>query len=346
MTREAMDHLWNPTGALEHPVTRIAACAVVGALVLAPLAMLGLGRRMDEKTRKDVWTRYWTWVVIAPVMFVPILLGAGPAIATVTIVSILCYREFARATGLFRERLSSAIVALGIILVGLAALDNWYNLFLILPAWFTVGLAAGNVLADRPSGYIQRTALASVGFLLFGSGLGHLAFMANARVPGDLNWDYRPLMCMVILTLQFNDIAAYVCGKSFGRRHLFPHTSPNKTLGGHIGALVLTTALSVWLGRMVFAGTALAGWGHLVTIGMVLSVGGQLGDLVLGSIKRDLGVKDLASTLPGHGGVSDRFNNALITAPVIFHYVNFFLHVAPAEPIRIFTGGAVGTGAG
>lgn len=344
MTSEAMNHLWNPTGAMEHPVTRIAAAAVVGALVLAPLAMAALGRRMDEKTRKDVWTRYWTWVVIAPVMFVPILLGAGPAIGMMTIVSILCYREFARATGLFRERLTSAIAAMGILLVGLAALDNWYNLFLVLPAWFTVGLAAGNVLADRPAGYIQRTALASVGFLLFGSGLGHLAYIANARLPGDAGWDYRPLMCMVILALQFNDIAAYVCGKSFGRRHIFPHTSPNKTLGGHLGALVLTTALSVWLGRMVFAGTPLAAWGHLVAIGIILSVGGQLGDLVLGSIKRDLGVKDLAHTLPGHGGVSDRFNNALITAPALFHYVNFFLHVAPAEPLRIFTGGAAGGG--
>src|SRR5262245_26126074 len=179
-------------------------------------------------------------------------------------------------------------------------------------------IAAAEVLRDSPSGYIQRVSLAAVGFLLFGAGLGHLGYMAN-----DAN--YRPLLCMLILCVQLSDIAGYVCGKSFGRRKVFPKTSPNKTLGGHLGALVIVTPLAAWLGHMVCRGTPADTPLKLIGLGLLIAVGAQLGDLVLGSIKRDLGIKDMAATLPGHGGFLDRFNSLLLVAPAAFHYLGYFV---------------------
>ena len=67
-------------------------------------------------------------------------------------------------------------------------------------------------------------------------------------------------------------------------------------------------------------------------------IGAQFGDLVLGSIKRDLGVKDLAGTLPGHGGISDRVNSLLLVAPAAFHFVGYLVGVGLDKPARIFTG--------
>lgn len=330
--------LWSPTHAFDHPVTLWVTAAAAGALALCPLLLIAMAHAglVSPQTRADMRTRYLTWLVIAPCLIVPLLLGAGPAIAMVTVASVLCYREFARATGLFRHRLTSGIVALGILAIGFASLDNWYGLFIALPAWFIIALLALNTLLDQPSGYIQRTALASFAFLLFGSGLGHLGFLANANLPGGI--DYRPLLLTLLACLQLNDIIAYCCGKAFGRRHLFPNTSPRKTLGGHIGATILTTALAAILLSLVFRGTHLASPRHVVALGLIISLGGQLGDLVLGSIKRDLGLKDLSALLPGHGGVSDRFNNALLVAPAIFHYLNYAAHIVPSTPARIFTG--------
>jgi len=71
-----------------------------------------------------------------------------------------------------------------------------------------------------------------------------------------------------------------------------------------------------------------------------LSIGGQLGDLVLGSIKRDIGIKDMAATLPGHGGVLDRVNSLLLVAPAAGHYLSYFGGLQYDRMPRIITGAA------
>ena len=325
-----IDYLFSFKGAFAQPATRALVLIVVGAFALAPLAMLALRGRMSEATRRDAWVRYRTWLLIAPAFLVPVLFTPATAIVAVAVVSILCYREFARATGLFRERALSAIVAAGIVLVACASLDHWYGLFAALTPLTVIVIAAAAVLPDSPKGYLQRVSLASVAFLLFGSGLGHLGYIANDP-------HYRAILLLLLVSVQLNDIFAYVCGKSFGRRKLFPHTSPGKTLGGHLGALVLTTAFAAAMGHLVFEGTALDRWPALVALGLIISVGGQLGDLVLGSIKRDIGVKDMAATLPGHGGFLDRMNSSLLVAPAVFHFVGYALGYGVDRAPRVFS---------
>ena len=193
-------------------------------------------------------------------------------------------------------------------------------------------MAAVAVLSDQPKGYIQRVALGCFGFLLFGVCLGHLGYMAN-------DVDYRPIILLLLLGVELNDVFAYLAGKSFGRRKLAPHTSPGKTMGGMAGALVGTTTLVAVLGHLVFAGSAMEGILPLIGLGLVISVAGQLGDLVLSSIKRDLGLKDMGRALPGHGGLLDRFDSLILVAPAFFHYVGYFRGFGLEQPTRIFTGG-------
>jgi phosphatidate cytidylyltransferase len=248
------------------------------------------------------------------------------------LLSLLCYREYARATGLFREKTISLMVVLGILLITFSILDNWYRFFVALSPLTIAALAAAAILADRPKGYIQRVALGTFGFALFGACLGHLGYLANDE-------NYRPLLLLTLVTVELNDVFAYISGKTLGRRKLAPNTSPNKTIGGAVGALVLTTLLVVALGWFVFRGTVLASLGHLIFLGILISVVGQLGDLMLSSIKRDLGLKDMAATIPGHGGLLDRFDSVLLVAPAVFHYVNYFVGVGVDQPVRIWTGG-------
>ncbi|HZE99513.1 MAG TPA: phosphatidate cytidylyltransferase, partial [Planctomycetota bacterium] len=121
-------------------------------------------------------------------------------------------------------------------------------------------------------------------------------------------------------------------------RKLVPHTSPGKTLGGHLGALVLTTPLVAVIAHFVFLGTDLDKPGWLILLGVLVSVSGQLGDLMLSSIKRDLGIKDMGSIIPGHGGVLDRVNSLLLAAPAVFHYVGYFVGFGLDQTPRILTG--------
>lgn len=329
----ALDTLLDSTGALASPVTRGVVLAVAIALVVTPLAVLGLqaAKKLDATTRADIWRRYFTWLWLTPLIVGPIVWCPLSAVLMITAASVLCYREFARATGLFRERAVSAIVVIGILLLAFAALDRWYGLFVAITPLVVSALAIVPILPDQPKGYLQRLSLASVGYLLFGAGLMHLAFMTADPL-------YRPILCTLFLCSQISDIAAYCTGKAFGRRRLFPNTSPNKTLGGHIGALLVTAPLAAWLTHLTFTGTAFDRLGLLIAFGVLIAVCAQFGDLVLGSIKRDLGVKDLAVTLPGHGGVSDRFNSLLAVAVVAFHSIQYIVGFGSNSPIRIFTG--------
>jgi phosphatidate cytidylyltransferase len=315
-----------------HPVSLGLVGVVVFLLALAPLIFLALGKRADDKLRADLWTRWRSWLVLAPLMLGPILLGRLPAIVGVGVLGVLCYREFARATGLFRERTVSAVVALGILLITFASADHWYGFFVALTSLTSSLIVIAALFGDEPKGYIQRVALGVFAFLLFGVCLGHFGYFANDR-------SGQPLMLTVLLCVELNDVFAYCCGKLFGRRKLCPGTSPNKTIGGALGAAVLTTALAGTLFHFILAGTVLDRWWHLGALGLLLSLCGQWGDLVLSSIKRDLGLKDMAALIPGHGGLLDRFDSLLFVGPALFHYIGYFQGIGLDQPARVFTGG-------
>jgi phosphatidate cytidylyltransferase len=188
------------------------------------------------------------------------------------------------------------------------------------------------ILRDQPQGYIQRVALGVLGFALFGSCLGHLGYLGNDR-------NYRPMVILVFLSVELNDVFAFVAGKTLGNRKLLPNTSPKKTIAGAVGALVLTTLLVMGVGPFVFQGTVLASPIHTAILGVLVSIIGQFGDLMLSSIKRDLGIKDMAATIPGHGGLLDRFDSVILVAPAVFHYINYFVGVGTDTAPHVLTGG-------
>ncbi len=302
-----------------HPVAFWIAAGIATALALTPLFFLALqvaGKDTPE-LRADLWTRYKSWLLLAPLMVGPLLLGRIPAILGVAVLGAMCYREFARAIGLFRHRAVSGVVSLGIALITFAIADQWYGFFNALTSLLVCAIVIVALLADNPQNYIQRVALGIFCFLLFGVCLGHFSYFANDQLGA-------PIQLAILLCVELNDIFAYCTGKAFGRRKLSPQTSPKKTVGGALGALVLTTALFATLMHFIFAGGRLDCPLHLIALGVLLSLTGQCGDLVMSSIKRDLGIKDMAATIPGHGGLLDRFDSLLFVGPALFHYVQYF----------------------
>lgn len=333
MNEKGFDRLLNFHHAFASDATIWLIAIPAAILAVAPLLILlaiHLGK-LDDKKRAELWDRYRAWLVLVPVMAVPVLLGAAWTMLAVTVLSLLCYREYARATGLFREKFMSILVVLGILAIGFTVIDHWYQLFVALVPLTVAVLAGIPVVQDRPEGYIQRVALAIFGFALFGSGLGHLGYMANDA-------DYRPRVLLVLVAVELNDVAAFISGKLFGRRKLCPNTSPNKTAAGALGAVVVTTLFVILMGPKVFPGTALANPLLLGLLGLIISIVGQFGDLVLSSIKRDLGLKDMGATIPGHGGLLDRFDSLILVAPAVFHFVGYFVGFGLDQPICIFSG--------
>ena len=332
MTADTAHRWFAVRDALDHPLVRSAVVAVAVTLAVFPVLLLAVRRRLSGRLARDLWDRYRSWLVLAPLMFVPVLLGAAATIAAVGVLSLACYREFARATGLFRHPVTSGTVALGLLAVTFAVADHWWDMFVALPAIWIAVVAATALLADRPADYLQRVALGTVAFLLFGVCLGHLGYLANDRL-------YRPVLVWLVLCVECSDVAAYAAGHAIGGRKLAPRTSPNKTVGGAVAALACTTVLAVVLGRFGLAGTGVDTARRLLPLGVLLGVSAQLGDLTLSSVKRNLNIKDWSATFPGHGGLLDRFNSLLFAAPAALHYVGYFHGVGLDQPMRVLTGG-------
>jgi phosphatidate cytidylyltransferase len=334
MNPTTQERLFGTSHAFDSGVVRFLIFGLAGLLIICPIvmALLSLTKKTSDKTNKELWDRYKSWLIFIPMMFGPVLLGGAYVIAGVFLLALFCYREFARATGLFREPWISLVVDLGIAALTFAAADHWYAFFVALPPITISLMAAAALVSDRPKGYIQRVALGIFAYMLFGVCCGHIAYFANDS-------DYRPMLLWMISAVGLNDIFAYVVGKTLGRRKLAPNTSPNKTIAGAVGAVLLTTTYAALLGHYVFAGSALDRPGHLIVLGLILSAAGQLGDLTLSSIKRDLGIKDWADTFPGHGGLLDRFNSLLFAAPAAFYYIGYIRGIGLNQPMQIFTVG-------
>ena len=118
------------------------------------------------------------------------------------------------------------------------------------------------------------------------------------------------------------DSAAYYVGTAFGKRKLFSRVSPNKSWEGASAGFIAAVAAAV-LAKFFFL--EYLSLGSSVVLGVIIGVFGQLGDLFESLLKRDFGVKDSSSIIPGHGGILDRFDSLIMVSPVIYLYFDFIL---------------------
>jgi phosphatidate cytidylyltransferase len=309
----------SPAAALNSPIFLFYLALAAGLMAVAGV-ILGVLTWGLQKNVSHAWTAYCGWLLMVPLLLLIFFLGREAGIVFLTLVAIVGFREFARATGLDRDRMMLGTVYVGISATGAVSLmtdpadgkAGWYDLFMALPIFVITALLVIPVLRNRAREQLRLLALAVVGFVYFGWMFGHLAFLANSV------YAYSYLGYLV-LAVELNDVAAYVCGRWFGRHQLRGNISAQKTWEGALGALVVSLLLP-WALLFTFPHFNLR---DCVLAGLLVGLGGQLGDLVLSVIKRDLGVKDMGAVIPGHGGVLDRIDSLVYVAPLFFHYIRY-----------------------
>jgi phosphatidate cytidylyltransferase len=143
--------------------------------------------------------------------------------------------------------------------------------------------------------------------LLIREGAGRLSYTELGRV-----------VMLLFMMLWAMDTAAYFVGRPFGRHQLFPRVSPKKSVEGAIGGLMGALLVAV-VSAHTF--TAFFSMGHHIALGAIVGIGGQVGDLTESMLKRDAGVKDSSTLLPGHGGILDRFDSLFFAGPLAYGYL-------------------------
>lgn len=295
--------------------------ALYGVLVYGLLMLAGLVIGTLRGLRLNVahaWSSLLGWLLLVPLVSLAVLLGREAIVVVVTGMALLGYREYAHATGLDEDRHLSLSGFLGVLAVGLVSLTSgklltgagYYGLFMTLPVIITAAIFLVPILSDRFHGQTRLLALAVVGFLYFGWMWGHLSLLANA----EQSYAY---LLYLIFAVEVNDVAAYLGGRLSGRHKLRENISPQKTWEGAIAGLAVSLALP-WFLWFTFPHFQ---WWDLLAIGLMVGVSGQVGDLVISVIKRDAGIKNMGTIIPGHGGVLDRIDSLIYVAPLFVHYI-------------------------
>jgi phosphatidate cytidylyltransferase len=312
----------SPQIALHDPVLRAYFWIVLSSLAIAGAALSFL-RFVLKKDTASMFKTYWSWILIAGIGFIVIFLGRVPTIIGVTLLAIYAFKEFARASGLYRDSLMAGAVYAGILIVGIASVisdprgeepgPGWYGFFVATPAFAIASILFIPILRNRARGELQRISLAIIGFVYIGWMFGHLGFIANAR-------NAYGFICYIVFATGLTDVAAFTFGKMFGSHPLRSEISPNKTWEGALGALGVAMILP-WLLRFSFP---FFGVWQLILTGLIVGIGGQLGDLSISVIKREIGTKDMAATIPGHGGILDRIDSLIYAAPLFMHMARYY----------------------
>jgi phosphatidate cytidylyltransferase len=270
------------------------------------LAVLGVaGVAVFASRRRELIQKWTTWVLILPVVGIPIWLGRGPTALLAAVLAVIAVLEYARLTRLNRVD-TGVLLALAV----LYPLTAWLRPQLLGLAAIVVLLCAlPSLLSGDVTDGVRRTAFTGFGSVWICWSLAHLVLL----------WENAFLVCFAAAA---TDVAAWCGGKGFQRirwpgaqqpgkwsrwasRPLSP-LSPNKTLGGLAGAVIGAFVILTLLGT--------------ISVGLLIAVafGGVLGDLLESMVKRQAQVKDAGDWLPGFGGLLDRIDSLLLVLPLAY----------------------------
>ncbi|MFC6650359.1 MULTISPECIES: phosphatidate cytidylyltransferase [Paenibacillus] len=237
--------------------------------------------------------------------------GGWPYQLMLTAMALIGYYEFVKMTGTATFGLTAVFGYASVVgfmipwdLLGIDKLFSWeQGIWLLMLLFLLVTVFSKNKLD------IKITAMMFTGIVYIGMGFSYMGIARGAGDGHGLFWTILLLCC-----IWGSDAGAYFVGRSFGKNKLWPAISPNKTIEGALGGVLISAVLSIVFALLV---PDLLTIGRALLIGIACAVLGQLGDLVQSAYKRVYGIKDSGSLLPGHGGILDRCDSWIIVFPFV-----------------------------
>lgn len=292
-------------------------------LIGAWLIVMLLRWRGPDKQRTELVQRIRSWWIIVTLFTVAMVMSRHVAVVFFALVSFLALKEYLSIVPTRRaDRRVLFWAYLAIPLQYYWVAQAWYGMFIIfIPVYVFLLLPMRMVLIGETKEFLRAAGTLHWGIMTLVFGISHIAYLLVLPQEKNPGAGGAGLVLFLVFLTQFNDVAQYIWGKLLGSHKIIPKVSPNKTWEGFLGGVVTTTVLAFLLSRWL---TPLA-WQWALLAGVLISVAGFIGDVTISALKRDIGLKDTGTLLPGHGGILDRIDSLTYTAPLFFHFI-FYLH--------------------
>jgi phosphatidate cytidylyltransferase len=270
-----------------------------------------------SKSFSKLSSRVIVAIIGMPLIIIVCLLGKIYFLFFSLGIGILSFYEFAKMA---RNKHSYVNLALGWLIVFLIII-NEYKQFIPIQSLILLSIV---VLLLFELFRNKESAISNLGTTLLG--LFYIGFFSAALV--DLREFYNDsaftyiqggyLIISILVSIWVCDSAAYFLGTALGKHKLMPRISPNKSWEGAIAGFIFSVITLIAAKALLLE---FLDWRDTIAIGIIIGILGQCGDLIESMIKRDSRVKDSSSIIPGHGGIFDRFDSLLFTAPVVYLYL-------------------------
>jgi len=298
------------------------ALAGILALLVLGTAIIGLKKWLKPGPGdRELWLRMRSWWVMAGLFILAIAVDRALSIVFFALVSFLALKEYFSIIPTRRADRRVLFWAYAAIPVQYFwVYEAWFGMFIIfIPVYLFLLIPLKMVVVGETQGFLKAAGTIHWGLMTTVFSLSHAAYLLALPDAKNPAAGSAGLLLFLVFLTQFNDVMQFVWGKLAGRRRVIPKVSPGKTVAGFVGG-VATTTLVAWLAAPWL--TPLTGWQPLVA-GLIIGIGGFVGDVTVSAIKRDLGIKDSGSLIPGHGGILDRVDSLTYTAPLFFHFVYY-----------------------
>jgi phosphatidate cytidylyltransferase len=267
-------------------------------------------------TERDVPAAFLTGIVLAGIAIVSLLIGEAVFAVVAGLVALVAQGEL---YGVMVKHHRQPATAVGLVAGALVLAGAYFHGEAGLVAMLSLGVLATFLWYLTVPAPHRRDVMGNIGLTLLG--LVWIPVLAGSLLIILATFDTQVVVAVIALTFVFDTLAfltGSVWGGSFIQRPLAPATSPKKSIEGLIAGTLGTIIISVgFVTALVDAGPGIFADSRLnaVWLGVIVSLAATFGDLAESLIKRDVGVKDMGSVLPGHGGVLDRIDSLLFVAP-------------------------------
>lgn len=254
-------------------------------------------------------TRILSAVIMLPLLAL-VFIGGRLLLIACFIIGLMGVREFYR--GFESLNVKPSFLVANISILGLYAINLFasteYHYYML---WFLAVIIMSLLSLFNIENRELTDAMATL------TGVFYVVFLSFHVTLVEQIGEYGILVWLIFLTAFGTDIMAYFTGYAIGKHKLAPKISPKKTIEGSIGGILGSVLLCGLFGYFVIPRLLL----HCIIIGVLGGVISQFGDLTASIFKRKMGIKDYGNLIPGHGGILDRFDSVLFTAPMVYYYI-------------------------